>query len=165
MGSVGQALKERGHTAERTSEGESCWELHLTISLPCFHSAWPVRWDVAEGASFPGSPGAVRISSGSVPPTGKEKFLGSKATWMLSACLGRRSALQRAQIAPGMTGVQTAAQQLWRSPEDPVQHSKRQLEHGESSPKDKILPLRHSLTTPAGRCGCSRSLEKSKHQF
>lgn len=30
---------------------------------------------------FPGHPG---ISSGSVPATAKKKFLGSKATWMLS---------------------------------------------------------------------------------
>lgn len=29
------------------------------------------------------------------------------------------------------------AQELWRSPEDPVQHSKRQQEHQETSPKDK----------------------------
>lgn len=50
--------------------------------------------------------------------------------------------MQRAWIAPGMTGVQTAAQQLCRSPEDPVQHSRGNRNTGKP-------PLRTNPTTEA----------------
>lgn len=125
-----------GHTAERTSEGglrESCWELHLTSLILSSSLAWQLGCGRRNWCSqdTPGLSGSALAQCHSQP---RRNSLPQRQPGCCLTCLGRRSAAQKAWRAPGMTGVQTAAQQLGRSPEDPVQHFRRQQEN---SPKDK----------------------------